>query len=401
MKKVLILGAGVYQVPLIKKAHKMGIFTIVVSIPGNYPGFEYADKVYYENITDTQAVLRIAKEECIDGIVTCGSDVAMVTLATVCEELGLKGVSVDAAEKSCNKILMKEALKSGNVKCADYRVASISDNIEEINKKCLEIGFPVVIKAVDSSGSRGITIVRDESEVENAVRQVEGVTRTNDFLIEECLLGSEFGADAFVYNGKTQFVVPHGKFVYMAATGIPVGHYVPYEDEKVSELTIAEVDKAIKAMGYDNCAVNVDIMLQNGEPYVIEIGARAGATCIPELISIYNGYDYYQKLIEASLGMDTDMTRRDGFMRAGAAKLLFSKETGVIDSIENNVVISDLSEKCGVYTYDIDVNQEDTVNAMKIGPDRFGHLVVFAEDLDTAKQKLDEELKNIKIVLKE
>ena len=401
MNKLLILGAGVYQVPLIKKAHEMGLYTIVVSIPGNYPGFEYADKVYYENITDTQAVLKIASEEQIDGIVTCGSDVAIVTLATVCERLGLKGVSVDSAEKSCNKVLMKKALKDADVKCADYRVALISDSFDDILKKCIEIGYPVVIKAVDSSGSRGITIVREESELEHAISQVKNVTRKEEFLIEECLSGTEFGADAFVYNGETQFVVPHGKFVYMAATGIPVGHYVPYDDERVSELTIGEVEKAIEAMGYDNCAVNVDIMLQNGEPYVIEIGARAGATCIPELISIYNGYDYYQKLIEASLGMDTDMIRKADASKAGVARLLFSEKTGMIDSIRDDITISDMSEGCGVYAYDIDVKPQDKVKAMKIGPDRFGHLVVFADDLDTAMKKLTEELDKIEIVLKE
>ena len=73
MKKVMILGAGIYQVPLIKQAKAMGIYTIVVSIRGNYPGFEIADKVYYEDTTDFNAVLEIAKKEKIDGIVTAGT----------------------------------------------------------------------------------------------------------------------------------------------------------------------------------------------------------------------------------------------------------------------------------------------------------------------------------------
>ena len=66
MKKILILGAGIYQVPLIKTARRLGIYSIVCSIPGNYPGFEYADKVYYENTTDAEKILEIARKENID-----------------------------------------------------------------------------------------------------------------------------------------------------------------------------------------------------------------------------------------------------------------------------------------------------------------------------------------------
>ena len=70
MKKIMILGAGIYQVPLIKTAKRMGLYTIVVSIPGNYPGFALADKVYYENTVDDEKILEIARAEQIDGIVT-------------------------------------------------------------------------------------------------------------------------------------------------------------------------------------------------------------------------------------------------------------------------------------------------------------------------------------------
>ena len=68
MKKVLILGAGIYQVPLIQRAKKLGYYTIVASWPGKYPGFQYADKVYYVNTTDKEKLLEIAREEGISGV---------------------------------------------------------------------------------------------------------------------------------------------------------------------------------------------------------------------------------------------------------------------------------------------------------------------------------------------
>ncbi len=98
MKKIMILGAGIYQVPLIKTAKRLGITSVVVSIPGNYPGFELADKVYYEDTTDYETILEIAKKEQIDGIVTAGTDVAVITIGKVCDELGLCGLTFDAAK---------------------------------------------------------------------------------------------------------------------------------------------------------------------------------------------------------------------------------------------------------------------------------------------------------------
>ena len=108
-KKLLILGAGIYQVPLINTAKRMGVETIVTSIPGDYPGFAVADKVYYENTVDYEAILRLARSEKIDGVVTAGTDVAVPTIGKLCDELGLRGLSFEAASIAANKLLMKEA----------------------------------------------------------------------------------------------------------------------------------------------------------------------------------------------------------------------------------------------------------------------------------------------------
>lgn len=398
MKKVMILGAGVYQVPLIKKAHEMGVYTIVVSIPGDYPGFVYADKVYYENIVDAKALVKIAKEEQIDGIVTSGSDVGVISVGTICDELNLKGVSKKAAEITCNKIKTKEVLSSKGVACSKYEVASLDEDIESVLERCNRIGFPVVIKAIDSSGSRGITIVESIDKVSNAIEAVRSVTRSREYLIEEFLTGKELGADAFVYDGEVRFVIPHGKYVYFANTGIPVGHYAPYEDEDVVKKSQKLVADAIKAIGIDNCAVNADIMLHNGEPYILEIGARVGATCIPELISLYNGYDFYEKLIQASLGMDVDVTPDLSMRRASSSRLLFYPEGGTV-SIKNDAVklVNPSSSKAGIMAFNIDKKFGEKVNPFTTGPDRFGHIVAFSDTVKEAEEILHGKLNELGI----
>ena len=121
MKKVMILGAGIYQVPLIKTAKKLGLYTIVVSIPGNYPGFELADKVYYENTVDDEKILEIAKEEQIDGIITTGTDVCVITIGKVCDAMGLAGLSYEAAQIAVDKMLMKTKYEEYGVRTARFR----------------------------------------------------------------------------------------------------------------------------------------------------------------------------------------------------------------------------------------------------------------------------------------
>lgn len=109
-KKLMILGAGIYQVPLIKKAKEMGLETLVVSIKGNYPGIALADSFYEIDTRDYEKILETAKREKISGICTSGTDVAVRAIGFVCDNLGLCGIPREAAWKVTDKLLMKEAL---------------------------------------------------------------------------------------------------------------------------------------------------------------------------------------------------------------------------------------------------------------------------------------------------
>ena len=121
MKKIMILGAGIYQVPLIRAAKEMGLTVIVASIKGDYPGFALADKVHYINTTDREAILKAAVSEKIDGICTTGTDVAVASIGYVCEKMGLSGISKEAADLVTDKAKMKEAFQKGGVSASRFR----------------------------------------------------------------------------------------------------------------------------------------------------------------------------------------------------------------------------------------------------------------------------------------
>lgn len=390
MKKLMIMGAGIYQVPLIKRAKAMGIHTIAVSIPGNYPGFAVADEICHINTVDYETVLKVAREKKIDGIVTAGTDVAVITIGKVCDELGLSGLSFEAAKIASDKMLMKERYEACGVRTARFRKVYFEDDLQEVIK---DLEYPLIFKAVDSSGSRGITRVNTPADIETAVAGVKAVTRKNYYIVEEFIIGEEFGAQAFVYGGKLQFVLPHGDYVFMGDTGVPVGHFAPYNlDEEVLKDVYEQAEKAIRAMGLDNCAINADFIMKDNKTYVLEIGGRSGATCLAELVSIYYGYDYYEKIIQAALGEAPEFPQEMAV--PNASMLLMSDKDGVIKSIADHN-----PENEHIYEVMFDYRVGEAVKKFKVGPHRIGHVVTKGATLEEATAELEKALENIEITV--
>ena len=389
MKKLMILGAGIYQVPLIKQAKKMGLYTIVVSIKGNYPGFAFADKIYYEDTTNYDTVLKIAREEKINGIVTTGTDVAVITIGKVCDEMNLSGLSFDAAKIASNKLLMKTKYEEFEVRTARFR--KVPFDIELVKEATVALNFPLIFKAVDTSGSRGIIRVNSVEEFESAMAYAKSATKLDYFIVEEFLVGDEFGAQAFVLNGKVQFILPHGDYVFKGDTGVPIGHFAPYDmsNEIIQDAKI-QLEKAVKAMGLDNCAINADFMLANGKTYVLEIGGRCGATCLAELTSIYYGFNYYEKVILAALGEKVSFESDKA--EANASMLLMSDKDGKIVSQEN----TNLPEE-NLVEVQFDYQIGDEVSKFKVGPHRIGHVITKGKTLNDAVDLLNRAIDKIKI----
>ena len=406
-KKILILGAGVYQVPLIKKAKEMGLFTIVSSIPGDYPGFLHADKVAYCDTRDVSSMFGLAREEEIDAVATCGTDVAVRTLGVLCDEFGLKGISEKAARLVTDKVLMKEAF-AGKVATAGYEIieirktcenvtgsnflkeddvkAGMEDIYERARLAANKIGYPVVVKAVDVSGSRGVTKVEEESGLIDAVNAAVKVTKAEHFIIEEYLLGHEIGVDAFVLDGKMQTFFPHEKFTASAdGVTVPAGHAFPFEGSReLIENLRKEMQAAIDATGMDNCAVNADIMIDGDKVRIIEIGGRAGATCIPELIEINSGVDYYAAIINCALGQECDFEVKRN--EPCSAMLLFADKDGIVESIDfDKIKETEQMYDCSI---SLDVKVGDAVWKMQNGTSRIGQVIFNHTSIPMVSSKL-------------
>ena len=288
-EKIMILGAGRGQVDLIQTAKRMGYETVVASIKGDYPGFKIADEICYADISDTKEIADAAARYKVGGIATACLDTGIAALGYACEKNGLTGLSEAAAKLSGDKLLMKEAFMKNGVHTARYRkVSSESD----ISKVIDELRFPLIVKAIDLQGSRGINIAYDKEQLVQGYKRTMNETNKDVCIIEEYIEGYECGAQAFVFRGEVLFILPCGDITFLGDTKIPVGHYVPLNlDEGILSKIDHEVRTAIRALELDNCAVNVDLILKDEEVYVIELTGRIGANCLPQLTSIYYDID--------------------------------------------------------------------------------------------------------------
>lgn len=387
MRKVLVLGAGIYQVPLVKTAKRMGLYTIVASIPGAYPGFACADKAYAIDTTDQTAILRLARKEKIDAIVTCGTDVAIRTIGTVCEELGLTGVNSACSRLCTDKAEMKTALERAGVRTAPFcRVTDQRQALEAAE----HLGWPVMLKAPDSSGSRGISCVKGPKEIKQAFKYAKEHSHGGHILVERYLSGHEIGVDGCICGGKIQ-IWPHDKLTYFNGfTNVPVGHVIPFDlaPEQRKDLE-HQIVGAVHALGIERSFFNVDVMLTTEGANIIEVGARIGATCIPELISAVSGFDCYEAILRYALGEEPVVP--DTVEGAAAAQLICAPREGRFAAVKG-------LPDSGNIAWMLDVQPGEVIHPFRVGPDRIGQILVCASSAQAARRKLKKAIHTLEIV---
>jgi biotin carboxylase len=172
--RVLILGAGLYQAPLIRKARNKGYHVTVATRKGDYPGLAFADETWLVDTRDHEELLRLSLANNIEAVLTTGTDVAIPSLGYLCDQLGLPGITYETAQLCSNKILAQQRFAERGIPAAKHlRITTL----DEARKAMSSIGLPVIIKAPDSSGSRGVVAITRDDELNSAFEQAMAVSR--------------------------------------------------------------------------------------------------------------------------------------------------------------------------------------------------------------------------------
>lgn len=396
-KRLLVVGAGRGQSGLYKAAKEMGIHTIAGTMPDNNPpGMKLADEVCYMNIAKPDEVLEKAKTLNIDGIATSCLDTGVPAIGRVCDALGLTGLSEKAAILCGDKLKMKRAFMEHGVSTAQFAEICTKDELESALET---LKLPVIVKATDLQGSNGIYIAKTHEAAVEGFYGAIGKSHRDYCIVEQYIEGYEFGAQAFVYQGEVLFVMPHGDETYMSHTAVPVGHYVPFEgDEDVQKQAEVAVKKAIKALGLNNCAVNVDLILKDNTVYVIELTGRVGANCLPELVQINFGIEYYKMIIAMALGenpLELWEQRRNKTMSGLAKMILETEKSGTLESIQYTG-----SDKGNVLEVTFFKHPGDEIRVFENSNDCIGQIIVQGNSMEECRIEIEDVISKIEMKLK-
>lgn len=305
MKKLLLLGGSTQQLIAIKTARNLGYCTVLCDYLPDNPGQYEADKFYLISTTDREAVLKVAIEERIDGVLAYASDPAAPTAAYICEKLRLPTNPLKSVETLCNKDLFREFLKKRGFN------APISKSFKKKDEAytCLsEFQLPVIVKPVDSSGSKGTTILESWKKLGEAIDYAFSFSKAHRVIMEEFIGKSHkyiIGGDIFVYKGeiilwgllnchRDSFVNPL----------VPMGKSYPLRlDQSNIVLVKSVLQNLVKALGIQFGSMNVELIIDNNNRvWPIDIGPRAGGNMIPDLLSMIFQVNVVEMAVLTAMG---------------------------------------------------------------------------------------------------
>ncbi len=395
-KKVMLLGAGEGQMPFFNICKNKGYQVIVVSIPGNYPCFELADKSYYVDTRDKEKILEIAQKEKIDAILTDQTDVSVPTVAFVAEKLGLRGIGYETSSKFTNKYLMRKAAQEAGVNVPEFGRASDLTEAISISKK---IGFPLMIKPVDSSGSRGVIKINNLHELKLKYNIAEKYSTDNSVLLEQFIDGREYLVDGFAMNNcyinldlgvKDYFDIPNifvsKMCMFSSATRI---------HDRIG-LKVLECNKRlVEKMGLEFGITHAEYLYNeiNDKVYLVEIAARGGGVYLSsDITPLATGFNSNETLIDYVVeGKSIDINKLS-LNQDVSAWVCFAFPEGEIKSIDG---VNDLKSIDGVYKILLnDVYVGKKTKTLCDDSEKYGPIIVYAHSEEECYRTI-EQIKDI------
>ena len=375
-KRLLVLAAGILQVPVIKRAHEMGIYVIAADGNPNACGLKYADKAICANITSASDMVKIAMDERINGVIHSCSEVCVDVMGRINDELHLSGISEEQAIRATNKHLMRKAFERGN---APSPMSKCFTDVEVAwGSFCTDFAGACILKPSRNSGSRGIAKIEenvDKTEFQNLFEIAKGESRDRQVMLEQFIEGPEFSIEIIVWDGKVNVLTVTDKKTTEAPHFVELGHNQPscFPSETVEKIKAAAV-AGVKALGVNNCACHAEVKVQDGEPYIMEIGARMGGDFISTVLTpLSTGVDMIAAAVNCALGLEPCL--QPTTKQQGVCIRYFCPKPGVLKSILNTEILNDSR----VYEWEVYHKIGDYIPEVTSSLCRSGHVIVTEE----------------------
>lgn len=371
----MVLGAGVFQVPFIEKAKKLGITTIAVSKYAYEPGVDIADVFYNVSTSELEMLIEIGRKEKIDAVISPASDFNARVAGTINDALGLPGLTRELAEKISDKSSFRQFQKDNGLAYPSFIVIS---DISDALKFARSEGFPLMLKPCRASGSKGIKKIDSIPELEASLKN--GI-KNDHYLLEKFVEGKEYGCEVFLEDGRIEFSGFTEKFKNFFF--VPYAHILPSGLElKTEKIIINEIERMINGLGYKSGPLNLDILVTENKVIILDAGPRPGGNGLAEIFSYFSGID----LVKSTLTGKVEKSK--SVNEPAVCSFMFGSEVeGVINSVIDPaaVIIKNGGEvKKSILTY----KKGDYIYSFTEGSKNAGYLIFTAKNKNDSIQIL-------------
>ncbi|USB31658.1 ATP-grasp domain-containing protein [Paenibacillus sp. YPG26] len=406
VKTVAFVEPSFYGVSFAKAAYEQGHRVIsVVSSTDNPQKYGY-EGIYHDlivaDIRDEDSLYQAIAESPYAGKLDAlipATDYASHLTAKVAQRLGLRSVPYEAALKSRNKDLARQAYAEHGVPSAKFRKLK---TFEEAAQAAGEIGYPVVLKPTNCASSQNVYFINDEAELQRAMDVIVNFKVTymdfkvrEEYLIEQYLQGPEFSVELFLQNGNSLFAAVTEKLTTPLPYFVETLHTLPSPSytERQDEIIKTAVD-ALKAIGLTNGPSHVEVKLTSSGPRIIEVNGRPGGDNISsDLLVLAFGVDIFEATVNYYL--DSPISIEKKHVRAATIAYITAESDGVLERIEGFEL---LSKHPAVVRTHILVEAGDQIAQAKSSDDRLAYFIVAGDTPDEAKRTALSLLDGLKIV---
>ena len=336
MKKLMLLGGLRYLLPVIEEAHKLGAYVITADYLPNNIAHKYSDEYCNVSIIDKDAVLKAAQELKIDGILSHAVDPGVVSAAYVAEKMGLPfQCSYEAACILQDKSLFRKFLSENGFNCPK---AKGYDNAEDAIKDIDYFNWPVIVKPVDSAGSKGVTKVEDKALLREAIETAISASLSKHFVIEDFLdkVGAQSSADIFTVDGKLVYPAYSDQLFDDDAANpyTPAIEIWPSSmEQKFQDDLTKQLQRLFDLLHVKSGIYNVECRVcSDGKAYIMEVSPRGGGNRIAEIQDMATGQNLIRNEVKKALGMPLDEITVPKYDGVWCNYIIHSSRTGLLES---------------------------------------------------------------------